>query len=151
MGRKRKEQKLPVKRDYGEDDETFQEAMGRLRRVPDKDETGVFQAVAPASRSRRDRHRLADAPSLDLHGMNADRALRELDGFVQRSRAGGSRHIRVITGKGQRSVGGKPVLKSAVARWLRGQGDRVEKWQLAPPRLGGQGAYILTLRPRRSR
>ena len=142
--------------DFAAEDAAFREAMGKLTAVPDKDEGTPRQAEpARARRSEKERRKERQGErldTLDLHGLSTEQALKELDGFVQRSRAVGRRRVRVITGKGFRSEGGVPVLKQAVLRRLRKRGERrVERVETAPAHLGGSGAFILTLRRRGER
>ena len=152
MGRKQKERRGAPPIDLASEDETFKAAMEALGAVPDKDLESAKKPPATVKRasSRKGKRGQGDVlESLDLHGKNTERALRDLDSFVQRARAAGRRRVLVITGKGLRSEGGAPVLKKAVGRWLRGSGaGRVERVETAPRHLGGEGALIVFLRPR---
>jgi len=145
--------------DYEGEDATFQEAMGKMGVVPNKDETAPApQEVSRGNRGNVGRKRQRGKSggerleTLDLHGFSREQALRELDGLIQRARAVGRRQVLVITGKGYRSEGGTPVLREAVKRWLQRQGKgRVERFEPAPRHLGGSGALMLTLRRRGTR
>ena len=78
---------------------------------------------------------------LDLHGFTRDTALREVSGFVTRSRVAGLRSVLIITGRGE-------VLRAAVAEWLARSPCAVHllAFSSAPPRLGGPGAVAVLLR-----
>ncbi|MBP1612004.1 MAG: Smr protein/MutS2 [Acidobacteria bacterium] len=78
---------------------------------------------------------------LDLHGFTRDTALREVTGFVVRSRAAGRRSVLIITGRGE-------VLRAAIAEWLARSpaAAHVLAFSSAPPRLGGPGAVAVLLR-----
>lgn len=138
--------------DWGQEDSEFLRAMGRLASAPDKDsgsELGSQRSTAGRSPGRKERSiDRARLETLDLHGVDAEQAIRRLDSFVQRTRASGRREVLVITGKGRRSAGGVPVIKQTVLRWLRGPGKaRVERFEEAHSRLGGSGALLLSLKP----
>lgn len=57
---------------------------------------------------------------LDLHGFTGDEVDEELDGFLEEGYRKGWRCVKIIHGRGLRSVRG-PVLKDAVARRLAGR------------------------------
>lgn len=155
MARKRNPNNSRQPVDLSAEDAAFRRAMEVLASVPDKDRDSAAEVRSAAKKAlngklRRPKHGEIQE-TLDLHGKNTERALRDLDSFIQRTRAAGRRSVRVITGKGLRSEGGTPVLKKAVERWLRRSGaDRVARVEPAPRHLGGGGALILFLRPRRS-
>jgi DNA-nicking Smr family endonuclease len=80
---------------------------------------------------------------IDLHGLNAVQARDALREFLVE--CAWQRHgcVRVITGKGNRSGHGGPVLKPRVTRWLRKCSD-VHAYSTARPNDGGSGAiYVL--------
>ena len=58
-----------------------------------------------------------------------------------------NRCVRVIHGKGLRSAGKEPVLKSHVKSWLK-QYNGVLAYCQAPGRMGGSGALIVLLKAR---
>ncbi len=154
MGRRRKGRPMGRPIDFSSEDEAFKAAMDALGAVPDKDlESASPPTTLKGTSPRKARRGKGDVlESLDLHGKDTERALRDLDSFIQRTRAAGRRRVLVITGKGLRSEGGAPVLKKAVGRWLRKSGtSRVERAETAPSHLGGEGAMILFLRPRARR
>ena len=62
------------------------------------------------------------ANKLDLHFLQTEEALRQLNNFVAERRSrlerGGSEMVEVVTGKGNRSKNGRSRLKPAVVSWL---------------------------------
>ncbi len=97
---------------------------------------------------------------IDLHGMSQVQARRVLERFLADSTAANKRCVLVITGKGSareseegfmpsRDVG---VLRRSLPRWLElpGLREKVVAYQTAKPRDGGEGAFYLLLRRRRS-
>lgn len=127
----------------------FEEAMRDLGAPAGKDavpgggDGGRFRVQrvkARAKGERVDEH-------LDLHGLKSEEALRRLESFVAEAAGAGARTVRVITGKGHHSPGGRGVLKQRVEEWIVHQGRRrVRAFAEAPRRLGGRGAYLLYLR-----
>lgn len=85
---------------------------------------------------------------LDLHGLTERQAADELTGFLIESQKRGRRCVRIVHGKGNRSPGREPVLRSMVHRRLRRHGE-VLAFCSAPPRDGGTGAVYVLLRKRR--
>jgi len=84
---------------------------------------------------------------LDLHGLTAAQARRELVGFLHDSRMRGERCVRIIHGKGYNSPNRRPILKSRLNAWLR-QCDEVLAFCSAPLNDGGTGAAYVLLRLR---
>lgn len=138
---------------------TRQEEVDRelfLSAVRNVSETAVVlrNADAPARRSSPGRRRLLrrgggpiDA-ELDLHGCIKDEALFRLEHFLSSSAVKGASAVLVITGKGINSPDG-PVLRRAVARWLREKGrDAVAEFFPAPREKGGSGAFVVYLKKR---
>ena len=64
------------------------------------------------------------------------------------SRAGGHACVRIIHGKGLRTVDGGSVLKALVDRLLRQRAD-VLAFASAPEAMGGTGAVLVLLAKRR--
>lgn len=80
---------------------------------------------------------------LDLHGMTRARAERALTDFLRHARDRRLGCVRIIHGKGRRSSNEGPVLKPAVAAWLRKRAE-VLAFCTARPVDGGSGAlYVL--------
>ena len=83
----------------------------------------------------------------DLHGMRVAEAGAALDGFFRRMRGHNQCCVRVIHGKGRRSPGREPVLRTWIARWLRLRKD-VLAFSSAPRHDGGSGAVYVLLKKR---
>ena len=82
-------------------------------------------------------------PTLDLHGETADSARRKAEAWLRTQRAAGERHVRLITGRGNRSAG-PPVLRVEIEHLLRDlAGDLVTRSALE----AGGGAIRVELRP----
>ena len=81
---------------------------------------------------------------LDLHGMIADEAALATAEFIAASRRRGMRCIRIVHGKGLRSVGREPVLKKRIRRLLTRRDDVLA---FVEPRAvhGGGGAVVVLL------
>jgi DNA-nicking Smr family endonuclease len=81
---------------------------------------------------------------LDLHGFVADEAALETAAFLADCRRRGLRCVRIIHGKGLRSRGREPVLKSRIRKLLT---RRDEVLAFVEPRAihGGGGAVVVLL------
>lgn len=89
------------------------------------------------------RGRYAMQAELDLHGHTRAAAADALRRFLLECRTRGFTGVRIIHGKGRRSDNDGPVLKPAVAGWLRRRDD-VLAFCSARPVDGGSGAlYVL--------
>ena len=93
------------------------------------------------------RGRLLPEAELDLHGLIVAEALGAVDALIQEALARDVRCVRIIHGKGNRSMSQQPVLKGNVDRWLRSR-DEVLAFSSAPPEQGGTGAVLVLLRSR---
>lgn len=82
---------------------------------------------------------------LDLHGLTAREAREAMSRFLAECLHRGLRCIRVIHGKGNRSLGQQPVLKRKVDGWLA-QRNEVLAFASARPVDGGTGAVYVLLR-----
>jgi DNA-nicking Smr family endonuclease len=92
-------------------------------------------------RLRRGLYAIED--ELDLHGLTQAVARERLAEFIDACRSQGLRCVRIIHGKGHRSPGRGPVLKTAVNLWLKRHLD-VTAFASAKPIDGGTGAlYVL--------
>lgn len=103
------------------------------------------EGVPPNALKRLRRGEWVIQDNLDLHGMTVDAARGLLASFLHTAVRRGIRCIRVVHGKGYRSVGGMPVLKGKVAHWLR-QRDEVLAYVQARPEDGGGGALLVLLK-----
>ncbi|MFA5984022.1 MAG: Smr/MutS family protein [Methylococcaceae bacterium] len=81
---------------------------------------------------------------IDLHGLNSHDAKHQLLAFLHDCVEGGCRCVRIIHGKGYRSVDQHPVLKNNVNLWLRQHRD-VQAFCSATPQEGGAGAVFVLL------
>ena len=86
---------------------------------------------------------------LDLHGMTAAQAERQLSRFIGQAVSAEKRCVLVITGKGANNNG---VLKRLVPMWLKSPplGARILALSQAIPADGGDGALYVMLRRRRN-
>ncbi|HUX72843.1 MAG TPA: Smr/MutS family protein [Steroidobacteraceae bacterium] len=82
---------------------------------------------------------------LDLHGLTLAHAERAFAAFIDASRGGGRRCVRIIHGKGMRSGARGAVLKSAVNGWLRHRSE-ILAFTSARQLDGGTGAVYVLLR-----
>ena len=83
--------------------------------------------------------------SLDLHGMNIEKARELLWDFLAEATRLEVRSVRVTHGKAARTDGRKPLLKSHVNTWLR-QHPQVLGFTSCLPRHGGTGSLYVMLR-----
>lgn len=63
---------------------------------------------------------MASRPSIDLHSLRPEMALKRLEQGLHTARAAGSPQAMVITGRGIGNRLGQPVLRDKVENWLRG-------------------------------
>jgi len=83
---------------------------------------------------------------LDLHGIIIEEAEKEVDGFLKESIKKGYRCVKIIHGRGLRSVKG-PVIKQALAAWLLGRyRKKLIAFVTARQCDGGLGALYVLLR-----
>lgn len=83
--------------------------------------------------------------SIDLHGMNVEKARELLWEFLAEATKLEVRCVRVTHGKAQRKDGRTPILKSHVNTWLR-QHPKVLGFTSCVPRHGGTGSVYVLLR-----
>jgi DNA-nicking Smr family endonuclease len=103
--------------------------------------------IEPGRRRRLDRARDRPTATVDLHGLNQDRAREVLTRFILGAVAEHDRTVLVITGKGALGDG---VLRRRVPEWLADPPLRsvVAGISLAHRRHGGEGAlYVALKRP----
>jgi DNA-nicking Smr family endonuclease len=85
---------------------------------------------------------------IDLHGLGASDARGALEEFLRDKRVAGERCVLVVTGKGEHSPRGLPVLRGEIAAWLS-QGaasEHVAAFVTAAHDDGGEGAVYVLLR-----
>ncbi len=111
---------------------------------------------AGIDRNTADRFRKGELPldaSIDLHGMNRERAYKALIGFVKAHYDAGSRFVLVITGKGSTSGGVEKagVLRELLPQWLDDSrlAPLVLAFDGAKQKHGGSGAFYILLRRNR--
>ncbi|MBK9262595.1 MAG: Smr/MutS family protein [Polyangiaceae bacterium] len=84
---------------------------------------------------------------LDLHGMTAGEARRQVESFVRKRRSDGDRVIALIVGRGNHSPRGIGVLRGEIAAWLS-QGPvahHIAAFASAPEDEGGPGVVLALL------
>ena len=103
------------------------------------------QDIEPGRKRRLTRERDPIDLTLDLHGMDQDRARSMLIGFLRRAQDEGVRAVLVITGKGWLGDG---VLRRRTPEWLAEPGLRqvVAGVSEAHKRHGGEGALYVALK-----
>lgn len=85
---------------------------------------------------------------IDLHGMNREQALAELEKMLQNAIAEKRRVLCIVHGRGLHSQG-KPVLKEAVYEWLHSGPFAGHILAVIPkPQTGGGSALVLLRRQR---
>jgi DNA-nicking Smr family endonuclease len=107
------------------------------------------QDIEPGRKRRLTRERDPIDLTLDLHGLDQDRARAVLIGFLKRAQAEGERAVLVITGKGWLGDG---VLRKRAPDWLAAPELRsvVAGVSEAHKRHGGQGALYVALKRKTS-
>lgn len=85
-------------------------------------------------------------PEILLRQMASVEALAFLEMMIERHRNSGVPRVLVVHGKGLRSDGGVPVLAPLVRAWLQDHPDEIADVKPAPPRWGGDGALLVSLR-----
>ncbi|WP_282755982.1 Smr/MutS family protein [Desulfuromonas thiophila] len=104
-------------------------------------------AAAPRRMKLLRQGRLRPQQQLDLHGCNSEQALERVRHFFNRCHHEGLQTVLLITGRGQSSPGGQPVVREAVERFLRQRAQAwVAEWARAPRQYGGEGALVVFLR-----
>lgn len=85
---------------------------------------------------------------IDLHAMTQQVAFHRLANFIAQARAGGLRHVLVITGKGRGGDGGMGVLRRQVPMWLTTEPIKndISGFSDAARHHGGEGALYVRLK-----
>lgn len=93
--------------------------------------------------------RLRPADKLDLHGYTRAEARQRAAHFLENALHHRYSLVLIVTGWGKNSRDGEAVLRDEISRYLRTDGAQlVSDWAVAPPSLGGDGAFIVFLRRR---
>jgi len=93
---------------------------------------------------QRVRQMLGILPTLDLHGLGVQDALRETEAFLRDSREAGIASVWIVYGKGKRSPGGRGVLREVIPRWLDEKGrELVRRYERRPDETGVDGGLIV--------
>ncbi|CAN5310849.1 Smr/MutS family protein [soil metagenome] len=120
-------------------------ALGAHRPAP-KPHTAP-SAIEPGRHRRLAREREPIDATLDLHGLDQDRARSALTRFIAWEHEHGARAVLIVTGKGLRSGG---VIYQRAPEWLADPALRsmVAGVSRADPRHGGEGALYVALKRR---
>jgi DNA-nicking Smr family endonuclease len=102
---------------------------------------------APILLRKLKRGQFSVASTLDLHGMTIDEARNNISQFFNKQRQEVRCCVRIVHGKGNRSLGQIPVLKRMVNHWLP-QREDVIAFCSAPAHDGGTGAVYVLLQKR---
>ncbi|MEO8602232.1 MAG: Smr/MutS family protein [bacterium] len=86
-------------------------------------------------------------PTLDLHGLGVKAALLETERYLADAQAHGLGSVKIVTGKGRGSRGGRGVLREVVPNWLDSTGRAyVRRWERCPDASGVDGGVIVWVR-----
>lgn len=90
---------------------------------------------------------------LDVHGLKEHECAERVTAFVRSAREQGERCLLIITGKGAGSPGQVGVLRASLPDMLASRANLPHVWAFssAPEELGGEGALLVLLAPRRFR
>lgn len=133
-----------------EDEQVLQDSLSDLTPVEVGTETGeelVFLRPGLSNQVLKKLRRgfWATQDQLDLHGLRTDEARQLMVDFLNAALKHGMRCVRVVHGKGMRSVNAQPVLRAKVGKWLA-QRDEVLAFVQARPEDGGSGAVMILLK-----
>jgi DNA-nicking Smr family endonuclease len=118
--------------------------------APPRKPSEALHAIEPNRRRRIALGREPIGASLDLHGLDQDRAYGTLVGFIGRAQLEGHRAVLVITGQGRLGGG---ILRRRLPEWLAAAPLRaiVAGFSPAQRRHGGDGAFYVALKALRER
>jgi DNA-nicking Smr family endonuclease len=118
---------------------------GADRREKEAVESPETRDAGPAAAAGAAWRKLPIEASLDIHGMRAEEAERELRAFIDGSYREGKQKLLIVHGKGLHSRGGEPVLKTLVRRVLA-EHPLAGRTETPGRELGGSGATIVRVR-----
>ncbi|MDD2558114.1 MAG: Smr/MutS family protein [Desulfuromonas sp.] len=133
------------------DEDLFLHHLGQMDAVfndsyPDTETSEQQTGVAQRMRQLR-KGRLRPEATLDLHGCYREEARKKVRVFLQNRHLAKMKTVLIITGRGQGSKGGEPVLRSDIETYLRTKASAwVVEWGRAPKQYGGDGALVVFLR-----
>ena len=137
-----------VPRIRGRDEPASSRGLTESEWTPDVAPGDVLSFARPGVQRREivrlRRGRFDVEADLDLHGRTIADAVAALSRFLEDSRRGGRRCVRIVHGKGFGSRRG-PVMKAHVDRWLRARSEVLAFCSAIPPH-GGTGALYVLLR-----
>ena len=107
--------------------------------------TFARNGIGPQTLKKLRRGHWATEDELDLHGLTSAEARAMLVEFLDRCLRRGARCVRIIHGKGLRSLNREPVLKQKVGYWLM-QRKEILAFCQARPAEGGGGAVMVLLK-----
>lgn len=131
-----------------DDPETMADILAQAEMTGQFDLAKKYEGAPPPAASKAPQA-LPGMPDseLDLHGKTQEEAIRMVTNFLMTTSRQRLRHVLIITGKGNRSGPGGPVLRTAVQHWLERNGKSfVKGFRPAPPEHGGDGAIWVELR-----
>ena len=86
-------------------------------------------------------------PTLDLHGLGVQDALRETEQFLREAQEAQLGSVRIVYGKGRGSRGGRGVLREVIPNWLDTKGRvYVRRYERRPDASGQDGGMIIWVR-----
>lgn len=133
------------------DEDLFLHHLGQMDAVfndsyPEAEAPEQQAGVAQRMRQLR-KGRLRPEATLDLHGCYREEARIKVRVFLQNRFNAGMKTVLIITGRGQGSKGGEPVLRSDIETYLDTKAHAwVVEWGRAPKQYGGNGALVVFLR-----
>jgi DNA-nicking Smr family endonuclease len=108
---------------------------------------GFLRVMSLAEIRKLLRQALDLIPTLDLHGLGVQEALKETEQFLRDAQAAGLGSVRIVYGKGRGSRGGRGVLREVIPRWLDTEGrPYVRRYERRPDASGLDGGMIVWVR-----
>ena len=120
-------------------------------RFPNPDEPLVARRDSVRRGTMRDlmNGRIRPDHDVDLHGLNLIKAEKEIRKEVKHAAGQRARCLLIVTGRGRRSPGGEPILRTHIPGWLSQPPlqQYVAAFAPATPQDGGRGALYVLLQP----